>query len=46
MIARYLDAGKEDWTRGLLSKKIPPDLYVAQVNLLSPYCYQDSLERL
>ena len=46
MIARHLDAGKEDWTGGLLSEKIPPDLHVAHVNLLRPYCCQGSLERL
>ena len=45
MTARYLDAGKEDWTGGLLSKKYPPDLHVAHVNLLRPYRFQNSLER-
>ena len=50
MIARHLDAVKEDWTGELdwriTLKKIPPDLHVAHVNLLSPYCCQDSLEQL
>ena len=45
MIALRLDGGKEDWTGGLLSKNYHLT-FIANVNLLSPYCYQGSLERL
>ena len=45
MIAIHLDGGKEDWTAGLLSKNYHLT-FIAHVNLLSPYCFQGSLERL